>query len=257
MLKFKSLFCLVPNAILFNLLIANAPSQANCADQIANLQKVQPAMERHWQQLQQQKTYPWGEARPYGKLNGDRITLTSAFDRLTTPQKEQVLNTLLSYTLTPQEQQDSSGDYIGAPPFKVYANDGRAVSMPYDGCTRFTLLTERARYGYYYNTVYGFNRGNSILEQLRNSGRPSWREVRFPISAAEEKKTRLQFWNVIGWKTGEVWWIAWVPENGYFEINIPVGYQQSRLQRFWQIAPRQYRYVVVANDGRVLLEKKF
>lgn len=82
MLKFKFLPWF-PTIVVLNILAPLAPVRANCADQIADLKVVQPAMERNFKQLQQQKTYLWGEVRPYDKLSSAEITLTPAFDRLT------------------------------------------------------------------------------------------------------------------------------------------------------------------------------
>lgn len=246
------LFVLTIQEILFT-----SPAKANCADMIADIQQVQPAMERLWQQLQTQTVYSWGSLRPYGQLSGDRITLTTDFDRLTGSQKTQVLESLyLDYNhhnwfdlLTPQEQQKAlQQPGIGAlSPYKVYASDGRAISLPYDGCTRTTLLTEKARYSWYSN----FIKPNNPLF-LRNLGYPSWRQVRFPISVEVEQKVRQQFWQTIGYKrANQDWWIAWVPEQGYFEINVPVNYQPQHLEKFWRIASTPYRYVVVDAGGTI------
>jgi hypothetical protein len=129
-------------------------------------------------------------------------------------------------------------------------------------CHDMMTLTEKARYKYYYNFgYYNFEFSGSESEreiESRNAGRPAWRNVRFPISAAQERKTRLKFWNAIGYKqAAKDWWIAWVPEQGYFEVNAPVGYSPQLLQRFWQVAPQQYRYVVMTADGTFVQEHTF
>lgn len=249
---------LLPATVLFNLSVAIAPANANCAMGVGSAEPFQLVMERVWRELQQQPTYPWGNARPYGTFVGNRITLTPAFEPLTGAQKQQVVETVLTTPpfeqLTPAER-DAMQQVAGPPPYQVYASDGRLVSAPYDGCTRPTLLTERDRYGWYFNSQ---NRGapaDLTPDGLRNAGRPSWRVVRVPISAEQERSTRLRFWNAVGWNATD-WWIAWVPETGYFELNVPVGYSPTQLERFWQVAPRQQRYVVVANDGTVLQERR-
>lgn len=185
------------------------------------------------------------------------MTLTPAFEQLTGPQKQLAFNTV--FKLPAQEEQAiqsaEAGNYIL--PYKIYSSDGRLVSTPYDGCTRFTLLTEKARYSYYYDTVEFQNRTKSVAEELQNVNYPSWRKVRFPISPALEQSTRLKFWHAVGWNVADKWWIAWVPEDGYFEINVSKDYDQSKLQRFWNVAPRKTRYVVVASDGTVLQKRGF
>lgn len=229
--------------------LTTAPAFANCVEELAPIEQIRAAMERQWQQLQQQTTYPWGEARPFGTLVGDRITLTPEFDRLTGSQKRQVIDAVFSYTLTPEEQAINRA-FIG--PYEIYTNDGRLIYRA-SFCHDFTVLTERARYGFYYNT------GRSELEaELRNAGRPAWRNVQFPISIAQERATRLRFWNTVGYnQAANNWWIAWVPETGYFEVNVPVGYNRQLLQHFWQVAPQQYRYVVVTADGTVVEQHHF
>lgn len=235
---------------------------ANCADRIASLDLVQPAMERHFAQLQQETNFSWGNKQPFGQIDGNQIILTPAFDSLNGTEKQQVLDRLnLGYNnnwfnlLSPEEQDaalQNSG--IGAmSPYEVYASDGRAVAMPYDGCTRTISLTEKDRFSWYFNRPP--QQENSVVtpEALRNAGQPFWRQVRFPISPQQEKNTRLRFWNTVGYERAKQgWWIAWVPEQGYFEINVPANYEQQHLQRFWRVAPGQYRYVILRNDGTFL-----
>jgi hypothetical protein len=257
MLKSLSFIWAVPAATIFAFLAS--PALANCPGALGSPDTMQPVMQRQWQRVQQQTSYPWGTVRPYGSISGDRVTLTPEFDRLTYPQKQQVLDTLLNANLnqlmTPAELEalyNTPG--FGPTPFRIYASDGRAVSLPYDACTRNTLLTERARYSWYYNQQLVDRTISS--EGLRNIGRPSWRQVRYPITAERERNTRNQFWNAVGYnQAANGWWIAWVPEHGYFEINVPPTYDSSRLQRFWQSAPRQTRYVVVNSEGTLIQER--
>ncbi|MBW4523144.1 MAG: hypothetical protein KME16_26185 [Scytolyngbya sp. HA4215-MV1] len=240
--------------------IFSLPVQANCADFISELEDVQPAMERLWQQVQQQTTYPWGQARPYAQLGEGRITLTPIFDRLTGTQKRQVLAQLRLENwavelLTPEEAAKIRKVYSNAipaamSPYQVFASDGRAVSMPYDGCTRLTLLTERDRFSWYTNRPVA----TATPETLRNAGTPSWRKVKFAIAPAPEKTIRLKFWQTVGYDKYPLgWWIAWVPEQGQFEITVATNQPyQNTLQKFWQVAPRQYRYQVITTEGTML-----
>jgi hypothetical protein len=116
-------------------------------------------------------------------------------------------------------------------------------------------LTEAARYGWYYKAR---ERNLSIpFEHLRNVGEPEWRQVNFPITRFAEDAVRIQFWDSVTFKNADGWWIAWVPENGYFEINVPENFDYGRLQRYWQVADPSYRYVVVRADGTTLGKKQF
>ncbi|MEM9003031.1 MAG: phosphoribosylaminoimidazolesuccinocarboxamide synthase [Cyanobacteria bacterium P01_F01_bin.86] len=249
-------------AIATNLLIT-VPVFANCADTVGSLEYFQPAMERHWQQLQTQTDYPWGAERPYGELMDDRIVLTAAFDTLEGNQKDQAIDLLwragnggLHGLLTPEEKARPG---LGAlPPYRIFTHDGRLVHAAYDGCTPVQMLTERDRYDYYYNRLpYDFETGDQAsFEDLRNAGQPFWRTVQFPIAAAEESAIRLSFWNAVGYaKVDQGWWIAWVPEQGHFEVNVSADYDPADLQRFWRVAPIDYRYVVVTTDGTWVLQR--
>ena len=148
-------------------------------------------------------------------------------------------------------------------PYQVYANDGQLISAPYDGCTRMTLLTERDRFSYYYHTLIFRGRipkGQKSVtpEMLRNAGQPFWRSVRFPISDAEEQSTRLRFWEAVGYdRAKKGWWIAWIPEQGHFEINLPLKDGGDRLEKFWTVAPRKYKYAVVTADGTLIQTRQF
>ena len=250
-------------AIATHLLLA-APVSANCADRVGSLAYFQPAMERLWQQLQAETDYPWGEARPFGELDGNRIVLTPAFDELTGQQKEQVIGLLFSgygedtlYSLlTPQEQDQPGRGALS--PYRVFTHSGKLVYAPHDGCTPVQMLTERERYSYYYTRLPNdpnTNRSASI-EDLRNAGTPFWRNLQVSISATDERMVRQRFWETVSYdKADQNWWIAWVPEEGQFEINVPDNYDANALQRFWQVAPQRYGYTVLTQDGTRLMQR--
>ena len=93
-MKLKLFRWLLPSVAVLPLVVLIRSAQANCNDRIASLELVQPVMERLWQQLTTQTNYAWGAERPYGELVRDRIQLTPSFDRMTGPQKTQVLDRL-------------------------------------------------------------------------------------------------------------------------------------------------------------------
>lgn len=248
--------------IAINLLMA-APAFANCNDTVGRLEYFQPAMERLWQQLQTQTDYPWGVVRPYGELLGNRIVLTPAFATLNGEQKNQVIDLVQGmdagglYGLLTEEERSQPG--IGAlPPYELFTHDDRLVTTAYDGCTPVRLLTERARYAYYYNRLPSMDNGvRAAFEDLRNAGQPFWRNVQFPITAEAERATRLSFWNAVGYdKEQQGWWIAWVPEAGYFEITVPEDYSSAELQKFWRVSSTQYTYRITAEDGTELFRRQ-
>lgn len=246
----------------FPLIFHALPAQANCVDRIASLEIVQPSMERLWQGLKNKEQYSWGEKKPYGEMKGNKITLTADFDSLMGIQKQEVLNDLyLSYSqnwfnlLTAEEQEKvlTHPDMGAMSPYVVYDNDDRLISAPYDGCTRMTLLTEKARFSWYY-LQFAYQNDRKIHSQmLRNVGNPPWRKIKHSLTIEEEKSVRNLFWRVIGFdKSNQGWWIAWVPEKGYFEINVPTNYNPKLLQKFQKLAPKKYSYIVVVDDGTLL-----
>lgn len=243
--------------------IAPMPAFANCNDRPASTAWYEPAMSEHFQQLQTQQNPPWGDSAVFDRVEGDQILLTDNFERLSGAQKTaaiEAVSTLdLQDYLTPEvfEQKlvPPGSDGLGTFPYGAVASDGRVVSAIYDGCTRLTLLTERDRFNYYFNRRSS-EFSDSSQGLIRNAGEPRWRQVNFPIDADAELAVRLGFWDAVGYANTD-WWIAWVPELGKFEVNVPENFDYARLQRYWQVADQRYDYVVVRMDGTRLGEKQF
>jgi hypothetical protein len=230
---------------LLGVLALASPARANCADPIADRKLVQPALERHWRQLKEQQTYPWGAVRPFSSLSGDRITLSADFDRLDGAAKRQVIETLRLGTnpdwlslLSPAEQKAALADPgLGSiAPHTVVAHDGRLISYAYDGCTRPLLLTEFARY------QQGWL-GRTLPPRI----------MRFPIDPATDQAVRRSFWQAVAPHRADVRWIAWVPEQGFFEITVAArpGAERS-LDAFWKVAPRRLPYRVLEEGGSLV-----
>ncbi len=236
------------------------PASANCADSIGSLAFAQPIMSRYWQELSSQTAFPWGKDNPFAALKEDQIWLSPVFESLKGPDKLKVLDYLylfntdknwysLALKYVPESELQTKLDEVGAlHPYSVYASDGRLIAAAYDGCTRNVLLTERERYQWY------LNRFVAKGEALYNAGRPTWRQVKFPLPQNKEKALRQSFWKKVGYaQAKQGWWIAWVPEQGYFEINIPNNRALPELkQHFLKQAPKDFRYVIVDHAGNVL-----
>ncbi|MBD2357378.1 hypothetical protein H6G41_22620 [Tolypothrix sp. FACHB-123] len=239
---YKKTLWILPIVSTFNFLVTIPKAQANCPGSVQPLEEVQPQVQKRWDELQRQETYPWGKTKIYQSLQGDRITLAPSFDQLQGSHKQEAINLL------------KLGNYIHS----VYASDGRLLSAVYDACTRFDMLTEKARYSWYYNSIGRTLPTNLNREALRNAGRPSWRKVIVPISQAQERSVRNLFWSKMGYsQANNGMWIAWVPEHGYFEINVPNNYNIKQLSKFWGSAPRNYRYIVLSTDGSLLFDANF
>jgi hypothetical protein len=236
------------------------PASANCADSIGSLAFAQPIMARYWQEITSQSTFPWGKDNPFTALKEDQIWLSPVFESMNGPDKLKVLDYLYLfhreknwYSLVLKYMSESELEVrlheVGAlHPYSVYASDGRLIAAAYDGCTRNILLTERDRYQWY------LNRFVATGEALYNAGHPAWRNVKFPLQPSKEKALRQTFWKKVGYhQANQGWWIAWVPEQGYFEINLPNNKSLPELkQRFLKQAPQNFRYVIVDHAGNVL-----
>jgi hypothetical protein len=241
------------SAALGLVLLIAGPARANCNQTMIARALIQSAVERHWAALAHQKSYPWGDVRPYGPISGKRMILTRAFDGLSGAQKFQVLEPLwLGYAdITPGlvEREFTSAErarlaqvaplYWGSmSPYEVYSEDGLLISEAYDGCTRHVALTEKERFGIYWN-------------------RPRPRTQRFPLAAGNEQNVKTRFWRAMSYASSSKYWIGWVPERGYFEVVVPddpTHWYLQALRPFWQVAPTTYKYVVYSDDGTRLFE---
>lgn len=231
------------------MMLGQKSAQANCAGFGRSPETVNLEVQERVNQLKENTNEFFGQKmiasftnaqQPTGKL--PRITLTPAFDRFSGPDKRQILRTL---------QLDGST-------YEVYAADGRLVSAQYDGCTRTDLLTERDRYSWYLNRPPVPMPTALLQEALRNAGKPRWRAVQAHLSVAEERRVRTQFWETVGYdKANKGWWIAWVPEGGYFEVTVVNANDAAGLKSFLAKASQQYRYVVLAKDGTPLSDTRY
>lgn len=212
---------------------AFVPQAMACDQPLIDASLLQPAMKRYFSQLAKS---PWDGGHPFSHIDGKRIYMSRDFDTLAAAQKKQLLSLLLldygeykplmQYLPAPlRDSVTSSGGAI--PSFEVYSWDGRLVSLPYNGCNRMTLLTEyeRSRIGF-----LGVNHP---------------RVQRFPMSLWQQDQIKKLFWQSIGYGRAGDFWIAWVPESGHFEIDVPSSTHTRVLEAFWQNAPSYYRYVVV------------
>lgn len=239
MLKFKAQVFLPVIVLASCVTIASHPAQANCAGFARPPEEVNAEVKKRANNLKNDRNQFFGKPM-LAVIVDRRINLTSDFDRLTGSEKQQVLNTL---------QLDGST-------VDVYTSDGRLVSAQYDGCTRRTyLLTERDRYSWYLNRPPVPMPLPMLQDALRNAGQPSWRKVNQSIHPEDERRARFKFWETVGYaKAKQGWWIAWVPEGGYFEVTVRNADDVTTLRPYLEKAFRQYRYVVLATDGTPLYD---
>lgn len=184
----------------------------------------------------------WEGILPFGSFENGRIYLTPAFDSLNSRQKKQILDLLLLgygeykplMNLMNSDQRrrlrDAGGTML---PYSVFTSDGRVVSLPYNGCNRMLVLTEYER------------------SRLKFLGINPERIQRYPMSGWQQEKVKKLFWSTIGYDLAGDYWIAWVPESGHFEVNVPHNNSDRVLDHFWPLAPKYYRYIVVENGTQL------
>lgn len=215
-----------------------APVQA-CDQPLIEPTLLQPAMQRYFGELARTR---WEGGHPFGHIDGARIYMSHDFDALAENRKRQLLSLLLldygAYRpllswLSPETRAQIARSGGAMPAYEVYSADGRLISMPYNGCHRMTFLTE-------------YERARSGFLGVRYK-----RIQRFPMSAWQQEQIKKLFWDQIGYKRAGDFWIAWVPESGHFEIDVPDERFARVLDAFWLIAPAYYRYVVVARGRRL------
>jgi hypothetical protein len=218
--------------------IAVRPAQANCPGFGRPTEQFNLQVRQRANQLKNDPNQFFGR-KVLDVIAERRITLAPAFDLFTGAEKRQVLNTL---------QLDGST-------YEVYATDGRLVSAQYDGCTRTHLLTERDRYSWYLNRPPVQMPFPMLRDALRNPGQPTWRKIKQSIHPEDERRARFKFWETVGYdKAKRGWWIAWVPEGGYFEATVRNADDVAQLKPYLENAFRQYRYVVLSTDGTPLYD---
>lgn len=209
-----------------------------CDERFVPGDMLAPVMQKYFQKLQ---STAWEGVYPFDRMQGQAIYLSEDFDTLNARQKRHVLSLLLldygAYQpflslLNPQQRRQISSQQGSMLPYTVYAADGRVVSLAYNACNRLTLLTEYER------------------SRLSFLGVESERTQRYPMSRWQQEEVKKVFWNTLGYDKAGSYWLAWVPEQGYFEINVPDA-EHKALQAFWSKAPNYYRYLVVADGTRL------
>ena len=218
--------------------VAAHPAQADCPGFGRPVEQVNLEVRQRANQLKDDSSEFFG-LKVLNTISDRRITLTPIFDSLSGLDKRQVLNTLKLEGST----------------YEVYAADGRLVSAQSDGCTRTHILTERDRYRWYFSRPPVQMPIATLQNALRNAGQPSWRKVNHSISPTDERRARIKFWETVGYnKANQGWWIAWVPERGYFEVNVQNANALAQVKPYLATAFRQYRYVVFHTDGTSLYD---
>lgn len=205
-------------------------AQAACESQFVSTPAMQEAFGQYFAKLKAQK---WEGIQAFDRLQNQKIYMNPLFDKLQADAKKRILGLLLldygEYTqllplLTGPEQRRLQGSML---PYTVYAADGRVLSAAYNPCNRLTTLTEYER------------------SRLPFLGVNIQRIQRFPMSQALQGQVKKEFWGVLGYEQAGDYWIEWVPEKGFFEINVPSRNHSQELETFWERMTTAYRYLVI------------
>ncbi len=205
-----------------------ASAYGACESVFLNTPETRQIYTRYFNQLKAKK---WENIYAFSRFNPTGIYMTRAFDRIDAEKKRSLLALLLldygEYTqlapLLPRIKKMEGSMF----PYSVYGADGRILSVPYNPCNRLITLTEYER------------------SRLQFLGIKSVRRNIYPLSTQRVEAVKKIFWNSVGYEKSGDYWIAWVPERGYFEINVPSLNHEKVLADFWKKAPSRYKYAVL------------
>lgn len=215
------------------LCLASERTALACDETLLDHTLFDQAMHTYLDKLKQNN---WEGVKPFGQIKGNRIYLSADFNQLSAAQKRRVLSLLLLdygeyspllHLIDPRHLFKASKQTGSMLPYWVYTSEGRVVSLPYNACNRMTVLTEYER------------------SRLSFLGIKLKRVQRYPMSRWQQENIKKLFWNGIGYDQAGDYWIAWVPEKGRFEIDVPSKNHAQVLNAFWKVAPNYYRYDVL------------
>lgn len=228
----------MPNRLLATALLIlalAAPAHANCAETYIELAAIAPALARGAAAL---------EAGPDGtyfdRLEGDKLYVSQAFELLP-PQRKAGLVRDASATLWGAIPQADRERFMGvgqvAHGVKVVDPLGRTLYQHTPCFGSFTTLTEHQRF----LAMFSFGEHDET----------AWRVQTHPLpKGIDMKALRRRF--VAAGARGPGFYLGWVPEGGFFEIDLPARAHVRRLAAFWRHAPRGHRYDVRLNDGTLV-----
>lgn len=205
-------------------------AQAACESKFITHTPFKEAFGQYFNKLKAQK---WEGVQAFGRMSYSKIYMTPAFNHLKADAKRRTLSLLLldygEYTqllplLDKAELSTLTGSML---PYSVYTADGRILSSAYNPCNRLVTLTEYDR------------------SRLPFLGINIQRVQRYPLSSEVQEDIKKRFWKAVGYDNAGDYWIEWVPEKGYFEIDVPSRNHNALLNAFWQSVPKAYRYQIV------------
>jgi hypothetical protein len=219
---------------IIGLVTAPLPAWSNCTVEYVNMDAI-----RSYQAKAIAKLKAGKDGAYIGRFENDAVYMMRAFDNLPGPAKRTLVTPLpgaFSKTMTPKqvEQVTLQGS---SSPVVVRDQFGRALYTETPCFGDFVTLTEHDRY----LAMFSFNTSDETEFRAQTHRLPA---------AISLKYVKKKFASVMSWDPK--YFIHWVPEGGFFEINIESKAELKRLEPFWAKAPRGYRYDVVLNDGTLV-----
>lgn len=220
----------------FCLMVPSA--QAACESQFIESEAMQKAYTTYFEKLKAEK---WEGILAFDRMSYQKIYMTPKFDKLKADAKKRILSLLLldygeylqlNPLLSIEARRELKGSML---PYAVYTADGRILSAAYNPCNRLITLTEYER------------------SRLPFLGINIQRVQRYPMAPSIQEGIEKIFWKTVGYEQAGEYWIEWVPEKGYFEIDVPSLNHNAVLEAFWKQIPNPYRYLIVDRGTPIYL----
>jgi hypothetical protein len=175
----------------------------------------------------------------FDRIEGERLYTTPAFDKAPAERKQAILEAgLMSlWEVMPQAERDNLRENSGAisNPTIIVDPIGRQLYRDTPCSSAYVSLTEHQRVTNAFSISYSYTQQD----------RPQTYRLKLDL-----QQVKKGFHGVMSWKPE--YFINWVPEGGFFEIDVPDRAAVARLSKYWPKAPRGYRYDVRLNDGTLV-----
>lgn len=225
-------------ATVLGLLMAPLSAWANCTEQYVDIKTISPFEAQAFAKLKAGKDKAY-----YGRFDGRDIYMAEAFDDLDGQRKEAIITPLPRAWHAEMAQRTYDkliGPAGGTSPIRVLDHAGRVLYTETPCYGSFLTLTEHQRY----LAMFSFNQ----------SDEREFRKQTHPLPASiDMKSVKKKFHGIMSWQPE--YFINWAPEGGFFEINLEARGELTKLDAFWPVAPKGYRYDVLLNNGTRIARK--
>ncbi|MDB5100413.1 MAG: hypothetical protein JWM80_4834 [Cyanobacteria bacterium RYN_339] len=216
-----------------------APAYANCPEEYVETREVAPFFAKA---VAAMKLGPNGKF--FDRLDGELLYVTPAFEALPGPRQANLAREASQALWTAIPTADVEriiGTGHVAHSVKVADHLGRWLYVNTPCWGDFTTLTEHQRF------VAMFSFGSDDERGFRTQTHPLPKRI-------DLRAMRRNFGRKVGLGAG--YYLGWVPEGGFFELDVPRASDAKRVKAFLPSAPRGYRYDVRLNDGTLLVTER-